>query len=238
MNAEPERLRMSDLCRESGLDRQAIHFYIREGLLAPGEKSGRNMAFYRPSHLRRLRLIRKLQHERFLPLKAIKGLLDQTDEGFSDEQRGFLGELRGRLAGELAVRATEDEPVAAGPVLARSGLSAAELERMVAAGFVAARRLPDGDAAVAASDVWRIELWGRLRAVGFSEALGFVVEDMAIFEQAVDRLVKAEATLISERLAAVGPAQAAPMVEAALPLIQELLVRLHTERSRAFINTL
>ncbi|MEZ4266127.1 MAG: MerR family transcriptional regulator [Myxococcota bacterium] len=231
-------LRMSDLCRETGLDRQAIHFYIREGLLPPGEKSGRNMAFYKPAHLRRLRLIRKLQHERFLPLKAIKGLLDQTDEGFSEEQRGFLGELRGRLAGELAPRPVAGEPVPLAPLLERSGVTAAEIDRMAAVGFVEPTCMPDGTPAIAASEVWRVEFWGRMRAAGFSDSLGFSVEDIAIYEEFVDRLVQTEAAIVSERLAAIGPDAAAPMVEAALPIIQELLVRLHTERSRAFFNAL
>ena len=51
-------------------------------------------------------------------------------------------------------------------------------------------------------------------------------------------LIQAEAGLISARLGALDPAEAAPMIEAALPIIQELLVRLHTERSRAFLSEL
>lgn len=238
MSVPPERLRMSDLCRESGLDRQAIHFYIREGLLPPGEKSGRNMAFYKPSHLRRLHLIRRLQHERFLPLKAIKGVLDQTDEGFSEEQRGFLGELRGRLAGELAPRAVQGDLVPMAPLLERTGVVEAEVDRMLSVGFIAPAAMADGSRAIHAAEVWRIEFWGRMRAAGFSDSLGFSVEDIAIYEDFVDRLVQTEAAIISERLAAVGPDLAAPMVEAALPIIQELLVRLHTERSRAFFSAL
>ncbi|MCB9728798.1 MAG: MerR family transcriptional regulator [Deltaproteobacteria bacterium] len=239
MSARPGQLRMSDLCRESGLDRQAIHFYIREGLLPPGEKAGRNMAFYKPSHLKRLRLIRKLQHERFLPLKAIKGVLDQTDEGFSDEQRAFLADLRGRMAGELAPRAQADgEVIPLGPLLERTGVSEADFEQMVALGFVAAMPTTDGAPGVPAAEAWRVESWGRLRAAGFTEALGFGVEDVAIYEGFVDRLIQAEAGLISARLGALDPAEAAPMIEAALPIIQELLVRLHTERSRAFLSEL
>ena len=38
--------RMKDLCEASGLPRQAIHFYIQQGLLPPGQKTGRNMAWY------------------------------------------------------------------------------------------------------------------------------------------------------------------------------------------------
>ena len=69
---DPDRwcYRMKDLCESSGLPRQAIHFYIQQGLLPPGRKTGRNMAWYTDEHIERLRLIKKLQHEQFLPLKA------------------------------------------------------------------------------------------------------------------------------------------------------------------------
>ena len=72
--AEP-RYRMRDLCERTGLNRQAIHFYIQRGLLPPGEKTGPNMAWYEQGHLERLLLIKRLQHERFLPLNAIKAML-------------------------------------------------------------------------------------------------------------------------------------------------------------------
>ena len=34
--------RMKDLCEATGLPRQAIHFYIQQGLLPAGRKTGRN----------------------------------------------------------------------------------------------------------------------------------------------------------------------------------------------------
>ncbi|MEM6956901.1 MAG: MerR family transcriptional regulator, partial [Myxococcota bacterium] len=68
--AQDPPLRMRDLCKASGLERQAIHFYIQQGLLPPGIKTGRNTAVYSSEHVERLHLIRQLKEERFLPLKA------------------------------------------------------------------------------------------------------------------------------------------------------------------------
>src|SRR3990167_7497312 len=73
--SEP-RYRMKDLCAQTGLQRQAVHFYIQQGLLPEGEKTGRNMAYYSQIHVERLRLIRRLQEEHFLPLKAIRAVVD------------------------------------------------------------------------------------------------------------------------------------------------------------------
>ncbi|HMY59542.1 MAG TPA: MerR family transcriptional regulator, partial [Pseudomonadota bacterium] len=74
-----DTLRMKDLCARTGLPRQAIHFYIREGLLPEGRKTGRNMAYYGEEHIERIALIRRLQEERFLPLRAIKVVLGAKD---------------------------------------------------------------------------------------------------------------------------------------------------------------
>ena len=52
------RYKMKDLADATGLDRQGIHFYIQHGLLPPGHKTGRNMAWYTEAHMERLRLIK------------------------------------------------------------------------------------------------------------------------------------------------------------------------------------
>ncbi|MBK7760882.1 MAG: MerR family transcriptional regulator [Deltaproteobacteria bacterium] len=68
--------------------------YIQQGLLPPGEKTGRNTATYSAAHLERLQLIRRLQHERFLPLEVIKDLLSAREDRYSDAQRAFLRRLQ------------------------------------------------------------------------------------------------------------------------------------------------
>ena len=72
-------LRMKDLIAETGLTRDTIHFYISEGLVPPPTHKRRNMAWYGPEHLERLNVIKTLQEERFLPLKAIKAVLAQEE---------------------------------------------------------------------------------------------------------------------------------------------------------------
>ena len=115
---------MKDLCDRTGLPRQAIHFYIQEGLLPEGEKTGRNMAYYGEAHLERLKLIRQLQHERFLPLRAIRAVLDEEDDGFTQPQRAVLPrrEAPPRPALPPRGRSAPERPlVPLHPLLARAG---------------------------------------------------------------------------------------------------------------------
>jgi DNA-binding transcriptional MerR regulator len=53
-------MRIGELSRRSGVAVPTIKYYLREGLLEPGETRAANQADYGESHLQRLRLIRAL----------------------------------------------------------------------------------------------------------------------------------------------------------------------------------
>ncbi|MFW6049633.1 MAG: MerR family transcriptional regulator [Myxococcota bacterium] len=232
------RYRMKDLCVASGLPRQAIHFYIQEGLLPPGKKTSRNMAWYSEEHIDRLRLIRQLQHERFLPLKAIKAILDGREEAFAPEQHSFLLEVKEQLA--PSVTGTDDRRATtdAGELATRTGVERDELERAVELGLIGASRDAEGRLRIADDDVWMIELFGEMRRIGFSRELGFTVDDLAFYEDAMNQLFQQEARLISSRLSGIPAADAASMIERALPLIHQFLTRYHAARVRDFFATM
>lgn len=65
-------MRISELAEKSGIDRNTIHYYFREGLLPPPLKTGRTMAFYSNAHLECLGFIRKMREEQNLPITAIR----------------------------------------------------------------------------------------------------------------------------------------------------------------------
>lgn len=225
-------LRMKDLSEATGLQRQAIHFYIKEGLLPPGEKSSRNMAWYGQVHLDRLALIKRLQHERFLPLKAIKAVLGEQDDHFGPDQRAFIRDVKQHV--DRTVRGPErPEAAPVDALLERAGVSAADLSELDRMG-IAPVVMRDGVRVIAAADVWAVELLGELRALGFSEEAGFHVADLAMFEEAITTLFEREKALLSERLMQFPPARAAHMVERMLPLANRFLERFHEAKIRRF----
>ena len=230
MNDNSPRLRMKDLCNETGLSRQAIHFYIQAGLLPEGDKTGRNMAWYGPAHVERLRLIRRLQEERLLPLKTIRALLDGDTSELPEAQRNLLAEVSSQLPAGFAGAPARDLLVS--DALARYDITAVELERMGELGLVAtrgsgARRELTGDAARL------LDLWTQFRALGFTRERGFVVDDVAPFMTAARELVTHEAQLLLARLSHIPPAEAAPMIERVLPIVHATLIHFHTTAVRA-----
>ncbi len=226
--------RMKDLCDRTGLPRQAIHFYIQEGLLPEGEKTGRNMAYYGEAHLERLRQIQKLQHEQFLPLRAIRAVLDEKDDGFTEPQRRLFLDVKHRLASlSKPAQSEEDALVPLHPLLLRAGVSREDADEMVEAGVLHVVK-KKGRKHIAREDAWIVELFGQLRATGFSKALGFGARDVSLFADALESVFAKERVLITERLAHLPAAEVARMLEASIPLLNQFMARYHESLIRKF----
>ncbi len=75
-NGDNGLLPMRELAEQSGVSAGTIKHYLREGLLPDPVRTSRNMAWYPPEFVERIRLIKQLQEERFMPLRAIKTVLD------------------------------------------------------------------------------------------------------------------------------------------------------------------
>lgn len=236
----PHRLRMKDLCAETGLARQAIHFYIHEGLLPPGTKTGRNMALYGPEHVARLKLIRKLQHERFLPLKAIKALIEGREEHFAPAQRNVLLDVKQRLAQGQLVRpdGAPEVTMRADDVCARAGVPRDDIDRAIEIGLIGGREDDQGQLVIAADDAWLLEAWGELRRLGYADDLGLRIDDLTMVSEVVDDLFNREAVLLASRIDRISPDRAAAMIERALPIIHHFITGLHLKKIRAFFATL
>jgi DNA-binding transcriptional MerR regulator len=85
-------LKMSELAEASGVSAGTIKHYLREGLLPEPVRTSRNMAYYPPEFVERVRLIKQLQEQRFMPLKVIRRMLDMAGE----EERISAAELHRR----------------------------------------------------------------------------------------------------------------------------------------------
>ena len=111
---------MKELEARTGVNREAIRFYIREGLLPEPDKPRRNVAHYSDVHVERTKLIKKLQDTHYLPLKMVKSVLNSPEA-----ERLASGEVPG-MAHFLPAFLRDTEPGPDRPVseiAAESGLS-------------------------------------------------------------------------------------------------------------------
>ena len=213
-----ELLRMGELARASGVSAATIKHYLREGLLPEPMKTSRNMAYYPADFVERIRMIKQLQEERYMPLRVIKDLLEEDP----DRARALieLGDrlLEHALAGESArvsaaeVRRRYDIPK---DVLARL----AELEVLT----------PDRRG-YSPSDLRIIEAIGRFRAGGYEERIGFTVYDTLRYKESMADLVKQEVDVLMERLAGeLDPDEAMALIEAGNQPLNDLIAAMHTK---------
>ena len=70
-----ELLKISELAERADVPVATVRHYLREGLLPEGVKTSKNMAYYPPEFVERIRLIKRLQEERFMPLRVIREAL-------------------------------------------------------------------------------------------------------------------------------------------------------------------
>jgi len=211
-------LRMRQLAEASGVSAGTIKHYLREGLLPEPVKTSRNMAYYPREFVERIRLIKQLQEERFMPLKAIKTVLDEDPE-----RARALVELEDRIL-ERA-RTDEGARVSRTEAARRYGVPLEALDRLEGLGI-----LSPSSRGYAALDQQILEAISRFRAGGYEQEIGFTVYDTLRYKRALEALVKEEVEVISERLAGeVDPDRVVELLEAGVEPLRDLIGALHSK---------
>jgi len=186
-----ELLKMSELVARSGVEKSTIQHYLREGLLpGPAKRPHRNMAYYSPSLVERIGLIRQLQTEQRLPLGRIKQLL--VDHTNTDEVRRWLA--RQDLFPEPVT-----EPVTRTELLARTGLSRADLDRLEELKFLRPTR-KGRTVLYSPNDVAVVQSVAAMRRAGLNEENGFAIDDMLLYWDCMRSLVMDEFALLSRAM--------------------------------------
>ncbi|WFB07218.1 MerR family transcriptional regulator [Streptomyces sp. LX-29] len=80
-------MRLAELSTRSGVPTATIKYYLREGLLPPGERITATQAEYGEEHLRRLRLVRALIQVGRMPVATAREVLAATEDEALDISR-------------------------------------------------------------------------------------------------------------------------------------------------------
>jgi DNA-binding transcriptional MerR regulator len=196
---------MSELAERSGVSAGTIKHYLREGLLGDGDeivRTSRNMAYYPPEYVERIRLIKRLQEDRFMPLRVIKD----------------------RIV-ERAVEQRESERVSAAEARRRYDIPRNVLDRLAELGV-----LTPNARGYDADDVKIIEAISRFRAGGYDEQLGFTVFDTLRYRDALEPLVQEEVRTLLDRLAGeVDVERAVEIITAGAEPLRDLIGAIHSK---------
>jgi DNA-binding transcriptional MerR regulator len=215
-------LKMSELAERSGVSAGTIKHYLREGVLGSDAgvvRTSRNMAYYPEEFVGRIQLVKRLQEERFLPLRVIRELISR-DPRHAER----LIELEDRIL-ERAIEMGEGARLSRRRVRETYGVPANVLGRLEEIGVLTpnARGYDPDDMSI-------IEAISRFRAGGFEQALGFTVYDTLRYRDALEPLVAEEVRVLIGRLAAqVDVERAVEIIEAGAEPLRELIGAMHSK---------
>ena len=215
-------LKMSELAELSGVSAGTIKHYLREGLLGQDDRvvrTSRNMAYYPPEFVERIQLIKRLQEERFMPLRVIRELMSE-DPG---RARRVI-ELEDRII-DRAIEVSEQGRTSRAKVRETYDLPQNVLDRLEEIGVLSpSSRGYDTD------DIEIIAAISRFRAGGYEEALGFTVYDTLRYREALVALVEEEVAILFDRLVGqVEPERAVEIIASGAEPLRDLIGALHSK---------
>ena len=213
-------MRMRELEKRTGVGRETIRFYIREGLLPEPERASRNSASYTDDHVARVRAIKRLQEERFLPLAVIKNLLDA-----SDGDAWLHADAFPHLDAMLRARLDNGERLPVARIMEQTGATPEDIDHAVEEGTVSVA----ADGTMDPRDAGIVKALMELKHIGFTEERGFHGEGRAIYADFVDWLVSQEMRLFFDHTAGViGEEEATNMAERGIAAVNDMLSLMRT----------
>jgi DNA-binding transcriptional MerR regulator len=223
MTGADRMLKMSQLADRSGVSPATVKHYLREGLLgdeADVLRTSRNMAYYPAHFVARVRLIKRLQEQRFMPLRVIRELLADDPE-----RAARLIELEDRIVERAIAARWQRDSVSRRRAEKIYSLPRNVLDRLEELGV-----LTPNARGYDADDVAIIEAISRFRAGGYDQALGFTVYDTLRYREALEPLVAEEVRVLLDRLAGkVDVERAAQIISAGAEPLRELIGAMHSK---------
>ncbi len=225
--AEQASIKMKELEERTGINREAIRFYIREGILPEPEKPKRNVAFYSEIHIKRLLAIKFMQQEREMSLARIKSIL-ASGEFDSHPNPGSLQGLEELLPALVDGTAPAEDKLLS-ELAEDSGLSINEITDLANAGIIDISEM-DGDKYIGFRDAIILKKWGQAREVGYTEARGYGLEYLKLYQQSMAQLAKFEIeqffSVFSEEL---NSEAAASTAARGIEVANDILRQMHTK---------
>ncbi|XOV85326.1 MAG: MerR family transcriptional regulator [bacterium] len=219
-------LKMKELTVKTGVSREAIHFYLREGLLPQPLKPKPNVAHYTEEHVVRIKTIKRLQQSRSLSLASIKKTLEQFDFDAlpaSADLADFELAVQGQLDGDLPTR---DQPVS---VVAKStGFSIDDLYQFDELGVISIKREPSG-AALDFRDVGILLEWRRLLDQGFADRPGYDAHYLGRYVSAIKTFAGWEVEQFLDVFGGLPTAQAAALAAEGIGMTNDIIAKLRTK---------
>ena len=215
-----ELLKISELAERAEVPVATVRHYLREGLLPEPVKTSKNMAYYPPEFADRIRLIKQLQEERFMPLRVIRDVLESVGDDLERLQTIVEASesLVDRVLAPLAERTPERE------LLERYEIPERALRRLAEVGV-----LDPDERGYSQAEVRVVAAIARFREAGWNETTGFGARDVARLMTGLGPVIADELELLLQRFAALDPDRAAALLDGGASPFPDLVGALHAK---------
>lgn len=222
-------MKMRELEERTGVHREVIRVYLRDGLIPQPARPRRTVAVYGEEHVQAILAIKRLQRESRLTLAQIKSLIEGGGAEARVEASAF-----DQLEQLVAHRTGGDgQPVLIASLVERYPDAQEDARSLARIGILDIIETGQGDAlSITAAQLVRI--WGEMRKAGFDADLNYNPDILGFYIEAADFVGKWEAaTFLARTAGRIDVDRAATMVEQALPLMLDFFGLL---RQRAFFR--
>lgn len=218
MEGQEELVKMSVFAQRAGVPVPTIKHYLRERLLPEPVRTSRNMAYYDASLIPRVKAIKRLQRELFLPLKVIRQVLDRLDDGEVPAEVAVEATIA-RVLGELAPRETMSRAQ-----LIATGVKPFELDLFRQLGVIT----PEGtgeEERYSGDDLVLLRVLGQARRAGLSAEM-LPPQILQQYADALRNLVKVELEMFRRGVIPTAGNDLAKLTEVSTTLSERLVVLL------------
>lgn len=179
-------MKISELIKRTGVPRETVHFYIREGLLRKPHKSSVNTAEYNEKHVERLLLIKDLRDNHYIPIPEIKKILKNLKNQSPSEQA--VSRLKSKYFRPMD-QFLEADVVGEEAFCKATGLGRKWLARMQEWGVITAA-VNDGEAVYSPDDVIIGRLLVDIDRLGYGPQDGYDPQDLKMISDFIKDYVR------------------------------------------------
>ena len=224
-------MKMRELEKRTGVNRETIRVYLREGLLPEPERPARNSATYDERHVRAVNAIRKLQHDTAMTLPQIKDAVAGKHGQRPVSARG-LTHLEELVSTRVGVKQGTTSLKSLSKLYPNAIKDAQTLDRI---GIITLIDSGDGPM-ISVTDAGLIGIWAQMRERGFTEENGFPPDILSYYADAAELVAGQEADRFLGQIQGVMDEEsAAEMLEFALPTMLEFFGII---RQRVFLRNI
>lgn len=222
--AKVAAMKMRELEARTGVNRETIRVYLREGLVPEPSRPARNVADYGEEHVKAIMAVRRLQRDSAMTLPQIKHVLRG---GVATRPVGAtaFSHLEDLLSARVGVKSNL---VLLSTLVKQNPHAASDAKALDKIGVISIKNGAHGGA-LSVTDAGLVNIWGRMREAGFDEARGFPPEILGYYIEAAEYVAGKEAHLFLNKVEGqIDEDEAANMLEFALPAMLEFfgLIRL------------